>query len=423
MHSLYKQGNLPYLTVKLCQSCEKLIPINAECCPHCSYNFTSRTMDKPLIIKKESASTGYKPVESYATENKVVATNKIEQVKKAEKFVFCNNCGSKIIGSQRYCGGCGSKVSKRLCPSCNEIIDSDLMFCSYCGVKLQENPVVNNVQPVETPVTNQQNVITLRVENAERNVEPVKPVETVVAEPNIPTEEVKVEEPTEAKDISFVFEDVNMGRKRLFVIIQFFLVAVIAAIMVMVPLLTKESLFTALLPCFKRESNETFMTGLGVYEYVLECISNRGIVVGETSISYPMITNGEGQFVLTSIPWFEPLLSYFNKPETQYLISLGAVLLSYALMVLSMLIVFISSFVGLFSKKPFRGKALGSLVFMLFIASLLIYSNVFFAFEGYDSWLIYAFAICFLVWFIIKLVFLKENKLYKAYKRQQKEAK
>ena len=52
MHSLYKQGNLPYLTVKLCQNCEKLIPINSECCPHCSYNFTSRTMDKPLSMRR-----------------------------------------------------------------------------------------------------------------------------------------------------------------------------------------------------------------------------------------------------------------------------------------------------------------------------------------------------------------------------------
>ena len=108
-------------------------------------------------------------------------------------------------------------------------------------------------------------------------------------------------------------------------------------------------------------------------------------------------------------------------------IALGATLLSYLLMVLSMLIVFISSIVGLFSKKPFRGKALGSLTIMLFISCLLIYSSVFFdAFKKepvYQSWLIYAFALCFLVWFIIKLVFLKENKLYKAYKRQQKESK
>ena len=65
-----------------------------------------------------------------------------------------------------------------------------------------------------------------------------------------------------------------------------------------------------------------------------------------------------------------------------------------------------------------------SVTIMLFISCLLVYSSVFFdAFSGYQSWLIYAFALCFLVWFIIKLVFLKENKLYKAYKRQQKESK
>ena len=421
MHSLYKQGNLPYLTVKLCQNCEKLIPINSECCPHCSYNFTSRTMERPLSIKKETPVQEYKPVETYAAENKVaIKTVPVQEVRKPEKFVFCNNCGSKIIGSQRYCGGCGVKVSKRLCPSCNEIIDSDLMFCSYCGEKLQESPV-NNVKQVETPVTNQQNTITLRIEGAEKTYEPVKeevkPVEEVV-----PAGEVK---PVEEVATPIVFEGVNMGRKRLFVIIQFFLVAVIAAIMVMVPLLTQGNLFTDLIDCFKGQSNDSFMNGLGVYNYVLECIANKGITVGESSISYKMLTNGEGQFVLTNIPVFEPLMSFVaDKGNIKYLIPLGAVLLSYLLMVLSMLIVFFSSIAGLFSKKPFRGKALGSVTIMLFISCLLVYSSVFFdAFSGYQSWLIYAFALCFLVWFIIKLVFLKENKLYKAYKRQQKEAK
>lgn len=420
MHSLYKQGNLPYLTVKLCQNCEKLIPINSECCPHCSYNFTSRTMDKPLSIKKETPVQEYKPVETYAAENNVAMSSTLAQeVKKPEKFVFCNNCGSKIIGSQRYCGGCGVKVSKRLCPSCNEIIDSDLMFCSYCGEKLQESPV-NNVKPAETPVTNQQNTITLRIEGAEKTYEPVKeevkPVEEVS-----PIEEAKPAEPVEAP---IVFEGINMGRKRLFVIIQFFVVAVIAAIMVMVPLLTQGNFFVDLIDCFKRQYNGEFIRGLDVFEFIKGCFSNANAAIDNVSIK---LTNGEGQFVLTSIPFFADLFGLLKIEEHSKYIALGATLLSYLLMVLSMLIVFISSIVGLFSKKPFRGKALGSLTIMLFISCLLIYSSVFFdAFKKepvYQSWLIYAFALCFLVWFIIKLVFLKENKLYKAYKRQQKESK
>ena len=89
MHSLYKQGNLPYLTVKLCQNCEKLIPINSECCPHCSYNFTSRTMERPLSIKKETPAQEYKPVETYAAENNVaIKTVPVQEVRKPEKFVF-----------------------------------------------------------------------------------------------------------------------------------------------------------------------------------------------------------------------------------------------------------------------------------------------------------------------------------------------
>lgn len=431
MHSLYKQGNLPYLSVKLCENCQKLIPINADCCPNCSYNFTSKTMDKPLAIKKEKKVEEYKPIDNYVKEQQIQTSTPVaNENKKEEKFLFCNNCGSKIIGSQRYCGGCGVKVSKRLCPSCNEVIDADLMFCSYCGEKLMDSPiqqvvqpVQSNVTPAETVVTNQptNNTITVRFEGLDRKVETEEKKEEVVLAPLPEVVPAPVEE--EKSEEIVAFEGINMGRKRLFVIIQFFVVALIAAIMVMVPILTKQNLFVALIPCFTGETTETLINGIGVYEYIAECISKGGISVGEGSVAYGMITNESGAFIFTNIKVLEPLMKVADGYENlEFLFSIGSVLLSYFLIVLSMLIVFISSIVGLFSKKPFKGKALGSLTIMLFISCILIYINVFFdAFKKYDSWLIYAFALCFLLWFIIKLVFLKENKLYKAHKRQLKE--
>ncbi len=41
MHEVYKQKNLPYLTVKACPKCESLIEKDQTICPNCGYSFDS----------------------------------------------------------------------------------------------------------------------------------------------------------------------------------------------------------------------------------------------------------------------------------------------------------------------------------------------------------------------------------------------
>ena len=67
-----------------------------------------------------------------------------------------------------------------------------------------------------------------------------------------------------------------------------------------------------------------------------------------------------------------------------------------------------------------KGKAMGFTTIMLFICAAVVFAlNVYFNdFENYDSWLTYAFLLSFVMWMIIKLVFLKENRRYKKIKNQ-----
>lgn len=453
MHSIYKQGNLPYLSVKMCPKCEQLLPLNVESCPNCSYNFTSKSIGQTqLREKKEEPAVAAKPT-LVIQKAPVVATSEpeyeskevkaeeqpVEQPKKVEKFVYCDNCGAKIIGSQRYCGGCGAKVSKRICPSCDQIIDANLTFCPLCGERLQES---SNVTPVETPVTNQV------------PVQPVQPIQQFYGQPqgyngqpiniylNQNSAQAKVEEQplevNQAKEevkeelpATEVVEEnkkdnngINMGRKRLFLIIQLLIVGVIAAIMVMVPVLTSNNFFKALIPCITGKDNiETLVTGKGVFAYIMECVKSKTFV--QSSVIYPMISK-DGSALFTSIPFIYQLLKLIssNPDNLATIISIVVVVVSYVLIALAMLICLLSGFFGLFIKKPYRGKALGFLLISLLIGALFIYSSTFFApFVGYDSWLLYAFAIIFFIWFVVKLVFTKEAKMYKKAKEQAKLAK
>lgn len=451
MHSIYKQGNLPYLSVKMCPKCEQLLPLNVESCPNCSYNFTSKSIGQTqLREKKEEPVVDAKPT-LVMQKAPVVATSEPEyeskevkaeeQPKKVEKFVYCDNCGAKIIGSQRYCGGCGAKVSKRICPSCDQIVDANLTFCPLCGERLQES---SNVTPVETPVTNQV------------PVQPVQPIQQFYGQPqgyngqpiniylNQNSAQAKVEEqPLEVKQTEEEVKEelpatevvekskkdnngINMGRKRLFLIIQLLIVGVIAAIMVMVPVLTSNNFFKALIPCITGKDNiETLVTGKGIFAYIMECVNSKGIVLTQSSVIYPMISK-DGSTLFTSMPFIYQLLKLIssNPDNLATIISIVVVVVSYVLIALAMLICLLSGFFGLFIKKPYRGKALGFLLISLLIGALFIYSSTFFApFVGYDSWLLYAFAIIFFIWFVVKLVFTKEAKMYKKAKEQAKLAK
>jgi RNA polymerase subunit RPABC4/transcription elongation factor Spt4 len=70
----------------------------------------------------------------------------VKQTKKVEvsnevnnKFVYCNNCGTKIDVNTKFCPECGCKnevTTNKFCPECGAKIDNNAKFCPECGNKL-----------------------------------------------------------------------------------------------------------------------------------------------------------------------------------------------------------------------------------------------------------------------------------------------
>lgn len=435
MHGLYKQSNLPYLAVKLCPNCDELVPVEKDICPNCKYNFVYKEVKKEETETK--AKGNYVELEAYSKKQNIAA-NKIEEdvpidslIKTNEKFVFCDNCGAKIIGSQRYCGGCGIKVSKRICQNCNQIIDAHLTFCPLCGTKgvVEEQVSVNNSpttnvysnQPINAPVNEEVETQEVNQNFEDNNVQQVE----YTNDDNVVLQEVEEKEKLEVIPLN---EVVNMGRKRLFVIIQILVVAIVAAIMVVMPILTKQPFVVALVSYFKGENNETMISLSSLFNYLKENISSSNLIMDEQALE-SMLTNGNNKVLFSDVSFISLLINAFPSSLEHYSkslsVSLFAMISIYGLIILSMVGLLISSIAGLFNKSPLKAKSLGFVVVTLLVGVVFIYMfNIFFNdFAEYDSWLTYGFAITFFIWFIIKIVFLKETKKYKDLKKYYKNIK
>lgn len=60
-------------------------------------------------------------------------------VTSSEDLLSCNNCGSKIDKSSKFCPECGLKIEENVnnhCKNCNAKIKSGSKFCSECGYKI-----------------------------------------------------------------------------------------------------------------------------------------------------------------------------------------------------------------------------------------------------------------------------------------------
>lgn len=411
MHSIYKQGNLPYLNVKVCPKCEQLVDENESVCPKCSHDFSIKqpveVKEKQVVIKKEE------PVETSKVEPLIDDKNVVSKVNSAkDKVMFCDNCGAKIIGPQKYCGGCGVKVSKTICPSCLQIIDSHLLFCPLCGEKLQDptsnvasSPVDVSNQPIEPVINN--------------DIKEEIVVDEVVTD-SVPV--VSNEEPEEVKiETSNVFS-INIVRKRIFLAIQMIVVCLVALVMLYVPILTKSNFFGIIGLAIKQElSSETMATGFGVIDYIVNAIKSASLQIDQSSMLYQMIVY-DGSSIYSENRFVLMMLDLFNANSLQltHALSLYCTVSCYIIISLALLIAFLSAFFGMFSKKkPYKGKALGFLIIALLIGILFVYSATFTqTYKGYDSWLLYGFVLCFFLWFIVKIVFLKEVKKYNSYKNQ-----
>ena len=417
MHSLYKQANLPYLNVKLCPKCNELVKIEEETCSKCSYNFVTKEAEK----KEEVTKNEYKNIADYAKEHEIATKNatinkeineeKTEEFERAqiinkntkEKFIFCDNCGAKIIGSQKYCGGCGAKVSKMICPSCEQIIESNLTFCNYCGKKVNDTP--SNVEKVEEHVNEQviqteDTIVKIKLEKEEKT-EAIKTEEISVVEP------ISLDKPLN--------EIVKMGRKRVFVSIQLFFTLVILLLAIMLPLLTKESFISSIIPSFTGENTETVITGKDYILFVINSIKD-GFDLSNIEAS---LTGLNGGYIFTGMKLIDKIFAVFG--DIHLMSSFVVVSLVYALIFGNCISLIITSITGLIRKTPYRGSSLTVTNISLAVGLLLIYTNRFSEnFYDYDSWILYAFALLFFYWFIVKIVFGRESRIYKATKKANK---
>jgi hypothetical protein len=126
-----------------------------------------------------------------------------------------------------------------------------------------------------------------------------------------------------------------------------------------------------------------------------------------------------GGYIFTSINVVDSLLSSFS--DYKLFISFVVVCVVYGFIIISLLTTLISSIVHLIKKNAYKGTSLGLLTISFLIGCLFIYSNIFDDnFANYDSYMIYGFAISFFFWFLVKIIFGKEAKIYKKEKLLKK---
>lgn len=409
MHSLYKQGDLPYLNVKLCPNCNELVPLDDIVCSNCTYNFNTKELEK----KSKNDNEKYSDINEYVKDheinkNKYVETKKIEEKvdefeaeqtllasSQNEQTIYCDKCGSKINLSQKYCGGCGTKINKKVCPYCHQIIDSSLSFCVFCGEKLSQDEIKN-------------------IEKSDEDVNELK----ITNQENIVESEDKVEEsatPT-LTNTSENFE-INMGRKRFFLILQILVTLLIGCIMVLFPLLSKKAFFLSF-PDVIAQNVEDTISFKSLITFVIDCIKNKQFDI----LQIQNLLSGENStYIFVTYPFIHGLIALFQNETLEIWVSFGMVCFFYLWMVISLLILLISSICGFKKKKPLKGKALCNLLICITFGVLAFYlNNLTASFLGYDSWVLYAFILIFILWFIIKIVSIKEVRLYKkSLKRNQ----
>ncbi len=428
MHDLYKQSNLPYLNVKVCPNCKELVPLNQEICTNCNFNFNLKELKNEKVEKKENAPT-YEEVNQYVKNNAIhssypstpaiqVEKNEPMEDEKNESsasteetIMYCEKCGAKIIGLQKYCGGCGAKVTKRVCPSCKQIIDSSLAFCTYCGEKLINNNSTGNIEVSLEDVNSQIIQCNLDSKKEEQvdekvNESEVETTQVAISDNNVENNNLE----NEHDDLSN--DEIKMGKKRLVIIIQMLVTTLLLAIMIMVPILTKESLFTSLIPCFTGKSNETIIAGKDLFSFIVESIQNKDF---DLNLIKNQLSGENGALIFSGISFITSFLNLFSNPDLALYVSFFVVSFTYLLIIIAMIIVYISSFVGLFKKKPFKGKAMGFLTISFAIGCVFIYFNSFTkGFLKYDSWLVCAFFITFIIWLIVKISNLISKKKAKS---------
>ena len=423
MHGIYKQNNLPYLAVKLCPKCNNLVKVEENVCEKCTYNFVTKEQEK-TVEKKEKpthifdqaiagASAYYTPIKeekpiekkpkpkhifdeaiaTYKINNRPKFEEKVEDFEtaalsikdvKAQDVLICEKCGAKVFGKQKYCGGCGAKVTKRKCPSCNNLIDSKLAFCPMCGQNvLEQGNIEKSKEEVNNTLINFEDTTLLNINNIHRKNKKDKTS-------TIQFKEEELLEPIE----------INIYRKRTFVIMQMVLGILILVSLLFSPLLS---------PTFEGMFSQTSESLINGNNYIGFTVSSLFKGVFDFENIKTLLSSVDGNYIFSSLPLIDKIVG-----NNGLIVSYVIISIVYVSILISFIIVLITSIIGLTKATPFKAIAQTIFVICLAISCLLIYPNVFTkSFLEYETWLLYAFAVSFLFWFISKLVFFKENILYK----------
>ncbi len=399
MHGLYNQQNLPYLAVKKCPKCNSLLPLDAKSCNNCQYSFIKNEMQKEETKKEE------------VKQNTEVLTKKEENL--TIKSIYCDNCGNKVLISQKFCPSCGAKINKIICPNCGQIQDAYLKECTRCNKPLNTNELASeetskvDLIKENRNLTSEANSLGLNNEIKEKDIindtnlnEENK--QSLINDDN--KEIIENEIPSDLKEI------VLMPRKRIFILLQIILVAIITLVCLFVPIVTKDTVYNTIFNLINKTATDSIITGK-------ECIKLWISSPNDFSIISKFLVNENGNYLISSLPFASSIINSLGNIEAQ--VSFYAISSFYLLTLLASLITLLSSIIGFFNSKPFHGKSICFLMISLLIGAIIIQPNcIIGTFKNYDCWILYGFALTFLFWFIIKLVFLKENKIYRKKKKE-----
>lgn len=423
MHEIYKKQNLPYLMVKLCPNCNELVPVENDICPNCFYNFSSREINLPSSTDTIKINN---QVEEKTTILKMPIKEKEEIAplnEKPSRFLYCECCGAKINDGQVYCGECGARVSKVFCKSCQNLIDATLMFCPFCGNKQEKVLSKIPTQPVASYPANEyqkaQPTIVINTSEHPSTIPttPQAPITQPIADQivkedssliqndstNLETTSVESEEEhpvINKKDL------INMGRKRLFMILQILVVLCIGTLLTTMPLIVEKegSFFQSILPSFKNIKNVSIIKGYDLFHYLFTLIQQTlGMgTVEKIDPSSLYIDAEKTTLIFGSLPFIGSKLSVG--------ISFVWLVALYGCTYLFLLIALFAAFGGLFTRRPVRGKTIGFVTILLFVFSLLTIVHP--IIDKQETIVLYLFVLSFLFWFIEKLVFFRENRRY-----------
>ena len=391
MNSMYDQADkLPYLSVKKCPNCEQLVQKDINVCPSCKYDFIAQeVIDENKEPEKEQE------------EAAVTKTNQDDNQEEIEEKVnnnpgikqsFCTFCGFRLSEGQKFCGKCGSKVDlnfeKHTCPNCHEQIEASLSFCPYCGTKQTKDE-----EQEEKTTQEQTSELDNKTQTTSTSTSFTKMVENELEENNQQVDEQNKKAKKKANP--------QRVKKIVFASIQLFITLVILAVFLFVPLVTKDPFIKTIIPIIKKESTEQFMNG---YKLIQTFMSPATRTV--------LLQNANGDIFMSGVTEKVcDIIKITVEDQQRLTVAYVVVTIVYGAVAFGLVVQFFASFISIFLKRPLEGKVLVFAMIVDLFGIAIVYPTHFFGkFKGYDTWLIYVFALTFLYWFVIKIAFLKENK-------------